>query len=354
MALKDKLPVSYLLFTTRGRLDRLTYWTVSILIWTTFYVLFNLLEFVFSYTATWLLYPLLFWSLIATATKRLHDSNKTGFWLWLTLLPVAGPLVLIFLLGFKKGNINTNGFGAVPDSAPDYFKNGDAEIIPHSTTGERIVNDVTQLNPILVSQVEVPKTIEELQILIKNTTKSISIGGGRFSMGGQTASAESMHIDMRMLNAVIDFSAENKTIKVQAGIRWCDIQKFVDKHDMSIKIMQTYANFKVGGALRVNCHGRYIGLGPVILSVKSIDVILANGDLVHASKNENAELFFSCIGCYNAVAVIAVVELDLEENIPVKRINKKMNRYQYKMFFFNHVRENKEVVFHNGDIYPPV
>ena len=80
-------------------------------------------------------------------------------------------------------------------------------------------------------------------------------------MGGQTASSRSTHIDMRMLNSVIDFSNENKIIKVQAGIRWCDIQKFIDPYNLSVKIMQTYANFTVGGALSVNCHGRYIGLG---------------------------------------------------------------------------------------------
>src|ERR1700740_2465400 len=103
MPLKDKLPVSYLLFTTRGRINRLTYWVASIFIWTAFYVLFNLLESIFSYSSTLIIYPLLFWALIATATKRLHDSNKTGFWLWLVLVPVIGPLILIYLLGFKKG-----------------------------------------------------------------------------------------------------------------------------------------------------------------------------------------------------------------------------------------------------------
>src|SRR4030095_2134824 len=147
MALKDKLPVSYLLFTTRGRINRLTYWTASLFIWTTFYVLFNLLELLFSYTATWIIYPLLFWALFATATKRLHDSNKSGFWLWLILIPVLGPLVLLFLLGFKRGSVYSNSFGVVPNSAPDYFKNADAEKIPHLKTDERIVNDVTQLNP---------------------------------------------------------------------------------------------------------------------------------------------------------------------------------------------------------------
>jgi FAD/FMN-containing dehydrogenase/uncharacterized membrane protein YhaH (DUF805 family) len=344
MTLKEKLPVSYLLFTTRGRINRLTYWTASVFTWTTFYVLFNALEFAFSYTATWIIYPLLFAALFCTATKRLHDSNKTGYWLLLILIPVLGPLVLIYLLGFKKGSKINNRFGTVPGSAPDYFKNNN---------GTLVINDVTQINPITVSHIEIPRTIEELQQLIKNTRGPVSIGGGRFSMGGQTASKASTHIDMRMLNNVIDFSAEDKVIKVQAGIRWCDIQRYIDPHNLSLKIMQTYANFTVGGSLSVNCHGRYIGLGPLILSVRSLDVILATGELVHTSPTENAELFFACVGCYNAVAVIAQAELMLEDNLAVKRIHQKMKVGEFKDFFFDKVRDTGDVVFHNGDIYPP-
>lgn len=354
MDIKDKLPVSYLLFTTKGRINRLTYWTASIFIWSTFYVLFNIIELVFSYSATWFIYPLLFWALFSTTIKRLHDCNKSGFWLWLVLIPVLGPLVLIYLLGFKRGNFYSNRFGVVPNSAPDYFKNPDAEKIPHLKGEERIVNDVTQLNPILVAKVETPQTVDELQNIIKTTDKPVCIGGGRFSMGGQTASPHCLHIDMRKLNKVLDFSAQDKIIKVQAGIRWCDIQHHIDQHYLSIKIMQTYANFTVGGSLSVNCHGRYLGLGPVILSVKSLDVILANGELIHTSPSEKPEIFYSSVGCYNAIGVIANVELELTENVAVRRSHKKMQRSEYKKFFFNNIRENKDVVFHNGDIYPPL
>jgi FAD/FMN-containing dehydrogenase len=153
---------------------------------------------------------------------------------------------------------------------------------------------------------------------------------------------------------VLDFSAEQKTITVQAGTRWCDIQHYIDPHGLSIKIMQTYANFTVGGALSVNCHGRYIGLGPLILSVKSIDVILATGELMHVSPTEQAEIFYACVGCYNAIAIIVNVTLDLDDNVIVKREQQKMNGDEYRQYFFDHIRENKNVVFHNGDIYPPL
>lgn len=352
MAIKDKLPVSYLLFTNRGRINRLTYWTISSFIWTSFYILFFLLNKI-SYSATWVIYPLLFWALISTATKRLHDTNKSSHWLWIILIPVFGPLILIFLLGFKKGTIVSNRYGNVQGSAPDYFKNDSAKKNEHLRTEEKIVNDITQLNPIIVTKVEKPDNILELINIIKNTENSISIGGGRFSMGGQTASNNSLHIDMRNLNKVIEFSAEQKIIKVEAGIRWCDIQKFIDSYDLSIKIMQTYANFTVGGSLSVNCHGRYIGQGAVILSIKSLEVVLANGDFIKTSKEENPKLFFACVGCYNAVAVIATVEFELVDNIPVERIFKKMKSIDYKNYFFENVRENEKFVFHNADLYPP-
>ena len=352
MALKDKLPVSYLLFTNRGRIDRLTYWTASVFIWTSFYILFYLLNKV-SYSATWIIYPILFWALISTAIKRLHDTNKSAKWLWLILIPVFGPMLLIYFLGFSKGTLKQNNFGKVPGLAPDYHKNGEAEKIEHLKSEDRIINDVTQLNPILISKLETPTSIEELQNIIKKSDKSISIGGGRFSMGGQTASTGSTHIDMRKLNKIVYFSAENKTIIVEAGIRWCDIQQFVDEHNLSVKIMQTYANFTVGGSLSVNCHGRYIGLGAVILSVKSMEVVLANGDILFCSAIENSEIFFACIGCYNAIAIIAKVEFELVENLPVKRVFKTMETTEYKKYFFENIRENKEIVFHNADLYPP-
>jgi FAD/FMN-containing dehydrogenase/uncharacterized membrane protein YhaH (DUF805 family) len=349
MAFKDKLPVSYLLFTTRGRINRLTYWVASIFIWCTFYVLFNILP----YSATLAIYPVLFWALYATSAKRLHDTNKSATWLALLLIPAAGPLWLIWLLGFRKGKAISNRYGSAPGMAADYYKNDNGIIIPHLKTGERIINDVTQLNPVLVGEVLAPRTVAELQDIIRTTNKPISIGGGRFSMGGQTASSQSLHIDMRSLNQILDFSPTEKTITVQAGIRWCDIQHHVDPHNLSVKIMQTYANFTVGGALSVNCHGRYIGLGPVILSVKSLDVILANGELVTTSPTVKPELFYACVGCYNAVAVMVNVTLELEDNVAVKREHVKMEHTDYHPFFFKNIREHKDVIFHNGDIYPP-
>lgn len=216
-----------------------------------------------------------------------------------------------------------------------------------------IVNDVTGLNPVAVWAISKPKTVDEVVDAIRRTNGAISIGGGHFSMGGQTASAGSLHLDMRDMNQVIAFLPQEKTIRVQAGIRWCDIQRFVDPHGLAVKIMQTYANFTVGGALGVNCHGRYMGLGPVVLSVLEITVVMADGSVVQASPAANAEIFYSVIGGYGGLAVMVEAKLSLADNVKVKRLARKMSSAEYISHFKSKVRHFSDAVFHNADLYPP-
>lgn len=215
-----------------------------------------------------------------------------------------------------------------------------------------IINDVSQINPTKVLAISSPQNIEELQRIVKETNLPISIGGGKFSMGGQTSSPNSLHIDLRQLNKILFLDPIEKTIKVQAGTRWCDIQQFIDPHNLSVKIMQTYANFTVGGALSVNCHGRYMGLGPVLLSVLEVKLVLLSGELVTASPTQNTELFYGAIGGYGALGIIAEVTLSLASNSHVKRIDQKLKTKDYFEYFKQNIRNNPKIVFHNCDLYP--
>lgn len=218
---------------------------------------------------------------------------------------------------------------------------------------EIIVNDVTRLNPVPVWAVTTPTSIEEVQDALRRTTGPVSIGGGRFSMGGQTASPGCLQLDMRRFNQVVAFSPLHKTIRVQTGMRWCDIQRFVDPHGLAVKIMQTYANFTVGGSLSVNVHGRYIGFGPLVLSVRSIKLVLASAELVEASPTQNSELFYGAIGGYGGLGVIVEAELDLADNRRVQRVQRKMPASEYAAWFRKTIRDDRKAIFHNADLYAP-
>lgn len=216
-----------------------------------------------------------------------------------------------------------------------------------------LINDVTELNPIRVKQVITPVSIEEITSAITTSDGPISIGGGKFSQGGQTAYEDSIHIDMRNFDEVLSFDASKKEITVQPGITWHQIQETIDPHNLSVKIMQTYSNFTVGGSLSVNVHGRYIGEGPLVNSVRSIKLVLADGSLVSASPSENTEIFYGVIGGYGGLGVIVEATLSLSDNAKVERKVETMPVTSYGEYFANNIRNNPDVVFHNADIYPP-
>lgn len=217
---------------------------------------------------------------------------------------------------------------------------------------ENTVNDVTMLNRISVANICRPTSIDTIANFVKQWDGKISIGGARHSMGGQIGHDQSLHFDMRSFNEVVDFSAEDKEITVQAGITWREIQEFVDPYGLSVMIMQTYADFTVGGSLSVNVHGRYIGKGPIVHSVKAVKVVLADGSIVTASRGENRDLFEAVIGGYGGFGVIVEATLRLDENVKVKRISEVVSSNDYDDYFNQHIRDNPDIIFHNGDLYP--
>jgi FAD/FMN-containing dehydrogenase/SAM-dependent methyltransferase len=220
-------------------------------------------------------------------------------------------------------------------------------------SGPLLVHEVTGLNPVPVFAIATPTSVAEVSAALRRTDVPVSVGGGHFSMGGQTASPGSLHLDLRALNRVLEFSPVTRTLRVEAGIRWCDIQQFLDPHGFAVSIMQTYANFTVGGSLSVNVHGRYIGLGPVVLSVREIRLVLPGGEVVDASPDRHAEYFYAAIGGYGAIGVIVEVELALADNRRLERRSATMPLEDYPQYFRQHVRHVPGVVFHNADMYAP-
>lgn len=223
---------------------------------------------------------------------------------------------------------------------------------PPDAAPENLVNDVTELNPIRVERVATPTTVEDVATLIRNHAGPISIGGGRFSQGGQIAHEGALFIDMRQLKSIHAINEAALTIRVEAGATWRDIQEAVDPLDLSPAIMQSFCNFTVGGSLSVNCHGDYNRHGPIIESVRSIELIVADGARIHASRDENPDLFSAAIGGYGGVGVIVEATLDLAPNQRLERLAHRMSVAEYPAWHRANVLSRPDVILHHAVIYP--
>lgn len=215
------------------------------------------------------------------------------------------------------------------------------------------VEDVARIEPMPVGRIARPASSAELRDLIGQSSGPISIGGARYSMGGQIAAPDSLHVDMRGMNRLIHLDPARLRARVQAGMRWRDLLDRLDPHDLSVRIMQSYSNFSIGGSVSVNCHGRYVGAGPLAHAIRVLRLITADGAEHELSREQQPDGFAAVIGGYGGLGVISEIELDLALNHRIERHAQHVALADYPDWFREHVQANPDATLHNADLVPP-
>jgi len=53
---------------------------------------------------------------LAVSVRRLHDTDKSGWWVFIALVPIIGALWLLWLM-IKEGDTGTNQYGPSPKAS---------------------------------------------------------------------------------------------------------------------------------------------------------------------------------------------------------------------------------------------
>src|SRR3954466_11548831 len=83
-----------------------------------------------------------------------------------------------------------------------------------------VVNDNSQLNPIRVNKVVVRSSIQEICELVRDHKGPISVGGGRYSQGGQIAIENALFLDMKRMDRILNLDVKARKITVESGTTW--------------------------------------------------------------------------------------------------------------------------------------
>jgi uncharacterized membrane protein YhaH (DUF805 family) len=65
-------------------------------------------------TAVLVIYLAVLWIELALDVKRWHDRDKSGWWIFIALIPIIGPIWSFIELGFLDGTQGPNDFGPSP------------------------------------------------------------------------------------------------------------------------------------------------------------------------------------------------------------------------------------------------
>lgn len=200
--------------------------------------------------------------------------------------------------------------------------------------------DISRLQSEQVSRVVNVKTTADIQHAVQEAKAQqlrISMAGAKHSQGGHTFAPKAIVLNMKGYNQILSLDKKSKVIRVQSGATWEDIQQYLQPHQLAVSVMQSSNIFTVGGSLSANVHGRDPRYGPLIETVESFHLLLADGTIKHVSRTENDELFRLVIGGFGLFGVILDVDLKVVDDQLYEAKTTKVHYKQFTEYYKNNV-----------------
>jgi uncharacterized membrane protein YhaH (DUF805 family) len=113
------MSVKDLLFSFQGRIGRGKYWagllgTIVVLGATMIFLIkLGVSEELLNIVLIMLNVPLI-WIWLAVPVKRWHDRNKSGWWIFISFIPIIGPIWAFIENGLLAGDRGANNYGPPP------------------------------------------------------------------------------------------------------------------------------------------------------------------------------------------------------------------------------------------------
>jgi len=180
--------------------------------------------------------------------------------------------------------------------------------------------------------VQYPKSVAEVQQLVKKLPKLRALGT-RHCFNTIADSKDDL-VSTRDLNKVISLDAKNHTVTVEGGIKYGELAPYLHQHGYALHNLASLPHISVAGSITTATHGSGIKNGNLASVVTGVEIVIADGSIVHLSKTSDPEKLHAAVVGLGALGVITKVTLQIEPTYNMRqRVFLKLPMSQLKAHF---------------------
>jgi FAD/FMN-containing dehydrogenase len=160
-----------------------------------------------------------------------------------------------------------------------------------------------------------PATLSDCQELLawcRDNFLSICPRGGGYSYGDSILNRDNVILDMRSMDRILDFDPETGLIRVEPGVQLIDVFRESLSHRLTLSAIPSEPTITIAGSICANVNGkdtwRAGNFGDQVMSLK---LLLAGGELIECSRDNNSEIFNAVIGGMGLLGLIVEATLKL-------------------------------------------
>jgi xylitol oxidase len=168
------------------------------------------------------------------------------------------------------------------------------------------------------ANVHYPKTIEEVQAVVKKCDKLKALGS-RHSFN-RIADSKENQISLKEMNKVVSLDKKANTITLEGGARYGEFAAYLHENGYALPNLASLPHITVVGACATATHGSGVKNGNLSTSVSAIEFVNAAGEVVTLSKQKDGDAFYGAVVGLGALGVVTKITLDLLPTFDMKQV----------------------------------
>ena len=154
-----------------------------------------------------------------------------------------------------------------------------------------------------------PKTVEEVQQILKAHRKIKALGTRHCF--NNIADSKDGFLSTKELKEIISLDKTAHTVTVEGGIKYGELCPWLDKQGYALHNLASLPHISVAGAISTATHGSGIKNRNLASAVSALEIVKANGSIVHLSK-QDGDAFYAAVVGLGALGIITKVTLDVQ------------------------------------------
>jgi alditol oxidase len=187
-------------------------------------------------------------------------------------------------------------------------------------------------------RVLMPVSVEDVSDAVKSCAKLRAIGS-RHSFN-TIADSNANQISLQHIDS-IDIDDKAHTVTVGAGIRYGQLAPLITERGYALHNLASLPHISVAGAISTATHGSGLHNGNLATAVAGLEVVSADGKLIHFTRDNDEAEFLGAVVGLGAVGVLTRVTLNLQ---PAYLVAQSV----YRNLSFDHLEHHLDEIFGAG------
>jgi xylitol oxidase len=162
-----------------------------------------------------------------------------------------------------------------------------------------------------------PKTVEEVQILVKKCEKLRGLGTRHCF--NTIADSKYNLVSSNNLNKILSIDTANKSVTVEGGIKYGELAPWLDNKGFALHNLASLPHISVAGSITTATHGSGVKNGNLSTAVKGLQIVTADGMLLNLSEEKDGDQFNGAVVGLGALGIITQVTLAIQPTYKMRQ-----------------------------------